>query len=94
MLLITMKNGQTTLMLLVMCLASLAPMLATPQSLSSPEIEQETAGRALLDWTITDISVGNATEPAESWTQPDGSGGEEAFNQTDAAAFVWGKKIS
>ena len=28
------------------------------------------------------------------WTQPDGSGGEEAFNQTDAAAFVWGKKIS
>ena len=60
-------------MLLVMCLASLAPMLATPQSLSSPEIEQETAGRALLDWTITDISVGNATEPAESWTQPDGS---------------------
>jgi hypothetical protein len=28
------------------------------------------------------------------WTQPDGSGGEEAFNQTDAAAHIWSKKIS
>ena len=28
------------------------------------------------------------------WTQDDGSGGEEAFNQTDAAAMIWGKKIS
>ena len=28
------------------------------------------------------------------WTQDDGSGGREAFNQTDAAAHIWGKKIS
>ena len=28
------------------------------------------------------------------WTQPDGSGGEEAFNQTTAAAHVWSKKTS
>ena len=28
------------------------------------------------------------------WKQDDGSGGEEDFNQTDAAAMVWGKKIS
>ena len=28
------------------------------------------------------------------WTQPDGSCGEEAFNQTDAAAGIWAKKIS
>ena len=28
------------------------------------------------------------------WTQPDGSGGEAAFNQTDAAAGIWAKKIS
>ena len=28
------------------------------------------------------------------WTQDDGSGGEEAFNQTDAAAGIWAKKIS
>ena len=28
------------------------------------------------------------------WTQDDGSGGQEAFNQTDAAAHIWGKKIS
>ena len=28
------------------------------------------------------------------WTQPDGSGGEEAFYQTDAAAGIWAKKIS
>jgi hypothetical protein len=27
------------------------------------------------------------------WTQPDGSGGQEAFNQTDAAAGIWTKKI-
>ena len=28
------------------------------------------------------------------WKQPDGSGGEEAFNQTTAAAHIWAKKIS
>ena len=28
------------------------------------------------------------------WTQDDGSGGQEAFNQTDAAAHIWSKKIS
>ena len=28
------------------------------------------------------------------WTQDDGSGGREAFNQTDAAAHIWSKKIS
>ena len=28
------------------------------------------------------------------WKQDDGSGGEEAFNQTDAAAHIWSKKIS
>ena len=28
------------------------------------------------------------------WKQSDGSGGEEAFNQTDAAAHIWSKKIS
>ena len=57
-----MKNGQTTLMFLVLCLASLAPMLVVQDELTSLEIEQDTSGRALLDWTITDISVGNATE--------------------------------
>ena len=28
------------------------------------------------------------------WKQDDGSGGEEAFNQTDAAAHIWSKKTS
>ncbi len=28
------------------------------------------------------------------WKQDDGSGGLEAFNQTDAAAHIWSKKIS
>ena len=28
------------------------------------------------------------------WKQPDGSGGEEAFNQTTAANGIWAKKIS
>ena len=68
-----MKNGQTTLVLLVLCLASLAPMMVVQDELTSQETEQETAGRALLDWTITDITVGNSTEAAESWVQPDGS---------------------
>ena len=27
------------------------------------------------------------------WTQPDGSGGTEAFNQTTAANGIWAKKI-
>ena len=26
------------------------------------------------------------------WTQPDGSGGQEAFNQTTAANEIWAKK--
>ena len=67
-----MKNGQTTLMFLVLCLASLAPMLAVQDELPSLETEQETGGRALVDWAIIDITVGNATEQAEAWTQPDG----------------------
>tara|TARA_R100000008_G_scaffold51827_1_gene31248 strand:+ start:81 stop:383 length:303 start_codon:yes stop_codon:yes gene_type:complete len=28
------------------------------------------------------------------WTQPDGSGGEEAFDQDAAATGIWAKKIS
>ena len=28
------------------------------------------------------------------WTQDDGSGGQEAFNQTDAANGIWAKKTS
>ena len=28
------------------------------------------------------------------WKQNDGSGGEEDFNQTDAAAMIWAKKTS
>ena len=28
------------------------------------------------------------------WTQPDGSGGEEAFDQDAAATGIWSKKIS
>ena len=28
------------------------------------------------------------------WKQPDGSGGEEDFNQTDSAAMICGKKLS
>ena len=27
------------------------------------------------------------------WKQPDGSGGEEAFNQTTAANGIWAKKV-
>ena len=27
------------------------------------------------------------------WKQDDGSGGEEAFNQTTAANFIWTKKV-
>ena len=58
-------------MFLVLCLASLAPMLVVQDELPSLEIDQDTSGRALLDWTITDITVGNATEQAETWEQPD-----------------------
>ena len=56
-LLIAMKNAQTTLMFLVLCLASLSPMLA-PQTELSPQIEeQETNGRDLIDLTIIDIAL-------------------------------------
>ena len=68
-----MKNGQTTLMLLVLCLASLAPMMAPQETLSSATNEQDTSGRAAVDFTVIDVSVGNTTTPAETWDQPDGT---------------------
>ena len=68
-----MKNGQTTLMLLVLCLASLAPLMTPQDTLSSPNVEQDTSGRAAVDFTIIDVAVGNSTEPAEIWEQPDGT---------------------
>ena len=60
-------------MLLVLCLASLAPLMAPQDTLSSPNVEQDTSGRAAVDFTITDVAVGNSTEPAEIWEQPDGT---------------------
>ena len=68
-----MKNGQTTLMLLVLCLASLAPMMAPQETLSSATNEQDTSGRAAVDFTVIDVSVGNTPTPAETWDQPDGT---------------------
>ena len=60
-------------MLLVLCLASLAPLMTPQDTLSSPNVEQDTSGRAAVDFTITDVAVGNSTEPAEIWEQPDGT---------------------
>jgi len=71
--LIAMKNGQTTLMFLILCLASLAPLVAPQAELSSLEIEQGTAGRASVDFIVEAVAVGNSTEPAETWEQPDGT---------------------
>ncbi len=61
-------------MLIVLCLASLAPMLAPQDALNTPIIEQETTARAdNVDFIVEDIAVGNTTEPAEVWEQPDSS---------------------
>ena len=46
------------------------------------ELANEAAVKSYLDNYTSD------------WKQDDGSGGEEAFNQTDAAAHIWSKKIS
>ena len=46
------------------------------------ELANEAAVKSYLDTYTSD------------WKQPDGSGGEEAFNQTTAAAHIWTKKIS
>ena len=46
------------------------------------ELANEAAVKSYLDTYTSD------------WKQPDGSGGEEAFNQTTAAAHIWAKKIS
>ena len=46
------------------------------------ELANEAAVKSYLDSYTSD------------WKQPDGSGGEEAFNQTTAAAHIWTKKIS
>ena len=64
-----MKNGQTTLMILVMCFASLAPLLVPQDELSSLAV-QDTSGRDLIDVTIVDIGVGNSSDAAETWIQP------------------------
>ena len=67
-----MKNGQATLMILILCLTSLAPFLVTEPGLSPSIEEQETNGRDLIDLTIIDIAVGNSTQAAETWVQPNG----------------------
>ena len=46
------------------------------------ELANEAAVKSYLDTYTSD------------WKQPDGSGGEEAFTQTTAAAHIWTKKIS
>jgi len=46
------------------------------------ELANEAAVKSYLDTYTSD------------WKQPDGSGGEEAFNQTTAAAGIWAKKTS
>ena len=86
--LIAMKNAQTTLMFLVLCLASLSPMLA-PQTELTPQIEeQETNGRDLIDLTIIDIAFGNSTESAETWTQPNGDSMDYLLRGTRYAANI------
>ncbi|MDE0707766.1 MAG: hypothetical protein OSB33_02335 [Candidatus Poseidoniales archaeon] len=86
--LIAMKNGQTTLMFLILCLASLAPLVAPQAELSSLEIEQETGGRDLIDLTIVDIAVGNSTEAAETWIQPNGASMDYLLKGTRYAANI------
>ena len=83
-----MKNAQTTLMFLVLCLASLAPMLAPQAELSPLVSEQETGGRDLIDLTIVDIGVGNSTEVAETWIQPNGDSLDYLLRGTRYAANI------
>ena len=83
-----MKNAQTTLMLLVLCLASLAPMFAPQTDLTSTDEVQETSGRDLIDVTIVDIAVGNSTEAAETWMQPGGATMDYLIRGTRYAANI------
>ena len=48
-------------------------MMAPQETLSSATNEQDTSGRAAVDFTVIDVSVGNTTTPAETWDQPDGT---------------------
>ena len=68
-----MKNASTPLMLLVLLLASLSPIMLQDIEFTPPNEASETAGRDLIDLTIVEISIGNTSQPSETWTQSDGS---------------------
>ena len=89
-----MKNGQATLMIVILCLTSMAPFLVTETGLSPSIEDHETAGRDLIDLTIVDIAVGNSTEAAETWIQPNGDSADYLIRGTRYAANITFKTVS
>ena len=69
--LMTMRTSRTLLLVLVLLGASLAPLMMPGQLDASQSAHTE--GRDLVDFTVTDFSMGNATDPAVDYEQGDGS---------------------
>ena len=67
--------GRLSAFLLVITLVamSVGPLLAPPSPSDSPIETFDTSGRALVDFTVSDISFGNVSSAASMFTQPDTS---------------------
>ena len=58
---------------ILVTLFSLSAVLPAVSQDGLDESPRQTSGRALVDFAVTGISVGNGTSPTSTWTQPDTS---------------------
>jgi uncharacterized membrane protein len=72
--LVQMNRSKTIFLALLMLLSVAAPLLATSGA-SGPKL-------TLVDFTIQDMSFGNASAPIQSWTQSDGTEQQYAIRAT------------
>jgi len=68
-----MWNVRIPFVLVILLAASMAPFALSEPELGDYVEVENSAGRALVDFTIVDVDVGNASKPAETWGQPDGT---------------------
>ncbi|MEC8979906.1 MAG: hypothetical protein VX433_07485 [Candidatus Thermoplasmatota archaeon] len=75
-------------MVITLVAMSAGPLLAPPSPSNSPMETFDTSGRALVDFTVSDISFGNASSSASTFTQPDGSSVDYIYvRETIALSF-------
>ncbi|DAC27674.1 MAG TPA: hypothetical protein D7H85_00815 [Candidatus Poseidoniales archaeon] len=82
--------GRLSAFLLVFTLVAMSagPLLAPPSPSDSPIDTFDTSGRALVDFTVSDISFGNVSSAASTFTQPNGSSVDYIYvRETIALSF-------